>query len=174
MPLTILKRVTQRVNMKDIKGYEKLYAVDESGNVWSLRKNKVLKPRLRQKGYCAICLCKQGKVKDYLIHRLVADAYIGISAELEVNHINGNRSDNRLSNLECVSRSVNALHGKWINKNGNQKLTLDDAKAIRERASKGEKQIDIAKEFIVSPQTINQIIKGCIYKNTNFIKEYAL
>ncbi len=165
--------------MKDIKSYENKYAVDKEGNVWSYpnRFHKditKLKPRVRQKGYQSVSLSKNGKVKEYLIHRLVVDTYNGIDDGLEVNHINGIRDDNRLSNLECVSRSVNALHGKWINKNGNQKLTLDDAKVIRERASKGEKQIDIAKEFIVSPQTINQIIKGCIYKNTNFIKEYAL
>jgi len=163
--------------MKDIKGYENKYAVDREGNVWSypnrLHKDMIkLMPRKRPKGYLAVSLSIKSKVKDFQVHRLVADTYIGIKEGLEVNHINGVRDDNRLSNLECVTRSRNTLHGIWINNNGNQKLSLDDAKVIREKASNGERQVDIAKEFIVSPQTINQIIKGCIYKNTNFIKEY--
>ena len=163
--------------MRDIKGYESKYAVDRAGNVWSYpnrfhKEMTKLKPRVRKNGYLAICLSKESKVADVLIHRLIADAYIGIEEGLEVNHIDGVRDNNKLDNLECVSRSVNTLHGIWINNNGKQKLTLEDAESIRMKASEGERQVDIAKEFIVSPQTINQIIKGCIYRNTNFIKEY--
>ena len=58
--------------MKDIVGYEGLYAITSCGKVWSYKSKKFLKPSDNGHGYSFVRLCKDGKVKNYKIHRLVA------------------------------------------------------------------------------------------------------
>ena len=62
--------------MKDIKGYEGLYAITSCGKVWSYRRKKFLKLRADQDGYLLVNLYNKGKPKGCLVHRLVAEAYI--------------------------------------------------------------------------------------------------
>ena len=101
--------------MKPINGYENLYAVDEHGNVYSLvttasRRKGVLKPHPKN-GYLAVNLYKDGKVKHFYIHRLVAEAFIPNPENLPcVNHINANKQDNAVGNLEWCTQSENILH----------------------------------------------------------------
>ena len=73
--------------MKDIVGYEGEYAITRDGKVWSYKRNKFLKCSDNGKGYYQINLYKNGKGKNYLIHRLVAEAYIPNPEGLpQVNH----------------------------------------------------------------------------------------
>lgn len=74
----------------------------------SLRRVKelILKPRMHTGGYTRVYL----NSKDYYIHRLVAEFFIGIPIGMEINHKNSIRSDNRLSNIEVVTRSQNIQH----------------------------------------------------------------
>jgi hypothetical protein len=75
--------------MKDIKGYEGLYAVTENGEVWSYKTNKFLKASDNGFGYLFVCLCNNGKSKKYKVHRLVAEAYIDNPDNLPaIDHIN--------------------------------------------------------------------------------------
>lgn len=92
---------------KPVPGYEGLYEVSDLGNVRG-RRNSILKPRKTKKGYLIVALCKDRKPTDYYIHRLVYNAFNGeISTELEVNHINRDRADNRLINLNLMSHNEN-------------------------------------------------------------------
>jgi len=94
--------------MKDINGYEGLYAVDENANVWSYRKNGLLKQTLDNRGYHVVNLCKDKKVKKHFVHRLVAQAYLDdYSEDLQVDHIDGNRINNKLENLRMVTHQQN-------------------------------------------------------------------
>jgi hypothetical protein len=109
---------------KDIQGYEGLYQVSNIGNVRSLnysfkRKNgriinivgKVLKPSTQTKGYKFLSLCMNGNKKYFLLHRLVAKAFIpNLFNKPEVNHINGIKSDNSAGNLEWVTCLENMKH----------------------------------------------------------------
>ena len=97
--------------MKDIKGYEGLYAITEDGQVWSYRRNKYLKQQ-QARNYLSIELHKDNNRKNYFIHRLVAETYIPNPHNLpEVNHIDENKYNNCVDNLEWVSHKDNMNHG---------------------------------------------------------------
>ena len=94
--------------MKDIAGYEGKYAVDENGSVWSYRKNDWLSPGLNGRGYYIVNLWKNKKQKTYYVHRLVAQTYLdNYSEDLQVDHINGCRINNNISNLRMVTCQQN-------------------------------------------------------------------
>lgn len=95
---------------KDIKGYEGLYKVSNYGKVKSLKNNKILKP-INCHDYKYVHLCdKNHKRKNKAIHRLVAQAFIDDNSVMQVNHINGNKSDNCITNLEWCTSSENNYH----------------------------------------------------------------
>lgn len=102
---------------KDIDGYEGLYQVSTLGNVKSLgnnktRKEKILQPKLRKDGYLAVGLHKEGKIKEYTIHRLVAKAFIPNPFKLPyVNHKNEDKTLNVVWNLEWSDAKYNANYG---------------------------------------------------------------
>lgn len=102
---------------KDIKGYEGVYQVSNLGRVKSLDriiyckngtkayyKEKILKQSKQKNGYYRVTLSANNKQKKHSIHRLVAQSFLkDYSNELEVNHIDGNPANNKLSNLEMIS-----------------------------------------------------------------------
>ena len=98
--------------LKDIENYEGLYAITRDGRVWSYRSNKFLKPIDNGHGYYQINLCREGKGKNYLIHRLVAQAFIPNPERLpQVNHKDENPQNNCASNLEWCDAKYNANYG---------------------------------------------------------------
>lgn len=109
---------------KDIQGYEGLYQVSNQGNVkslhfgtkyhhpnWQNQEDKLLRPKLATSGYYRVELYKPGSRKCLYIHRLVAIAFIpNPEGKTEVNHIDGNKLNNSVDNLEWASRSENQRH----------------------------------------------------------------
>lgn len=97
---------------KQIVGYEGLYAVSDAGEVKSLRKNRILKLQSNRDGYLLVMLSKNGISKGYLVHRLVAKAFIdNPQNKPEINHIDEDKTNNSVSNLEWCTRSENLRHG---------------------------------------------------------------
>ena len=98
--------------MKDIKGYEGLYAVTSCGKIWSYKNEKFLKPGVYKKGYLYVNLWKDGGFKTKQIHRLVAEAYIPNPDNLpQVNHKDENKANNCLQNLEWCDCKYNNNYG---------------------------------------------------------------
>lgn len=96
---------------KPIAGYEGLYEVSNLGNIKSLRRNKIMKQGVHSFGYRYVILSKNNESKNLLVHRLVAEAFISkIEGKTDVNHIDGNKYNNSVDNLEWVSKSENMYH----------------------------------------------------------------
>ena len=95
---------------KDLLGYEGIYKISNYGDVFSIKLNKLLKPHINKKGYVGISLSKNKIEKYATIHRLVALTFLGDNPHLQVNHINGIKSDNFVGNLEWCSSSENIKH----------------------------------------------------------------
>lgn len=168
------------MNLKDIPGYEGTYAANEDGDVFRLRTyGSRPKPLLRsvakriKKGYAVAHFCQDGVRKDVPIHRSVWQAFNGaIPDGLEVNHKNGQRADNRLSNLELVTKSGNALHKFRVNgfrskgrsepgeKNPASKLNEASVIEIRSTYAAGQTtQKQLALRFGVSQPMIGLIVR---------------
>jgi len=97
---------------KTIKGNSD-YEVSSEGEVRSSkhRKTIILKPCLDTAGYLYVVLYQNGRRKNYIIHRLVLSAFISKCPEgKEANHLDGDKCNNRLENIEWVTRSENHLH----------------------------------------------------------------
>lgn len=93
---------------RDIKDYEGLYQVSNLGRVKNLITGKILKQILQKTGYFSVILCKNGIKTLYLIHRLVAEAFIPNPENKPcIDHINRVRNDNRIENLHWVTHKEN-------------------------------------------------------------------
>lgn len=96
---------------KDIDGYDGRYAISTWGRVKSI--HGILKPYENHKGYLKIGLQKDGASHKHRVHRLVAQAFIPNPDNLpEVNHIDGNKQNNSVTNLEWVDGKTNREHGE--------------------------------------------------------------
>lgn len=120
---------------KDVQGYEGYYQVSDAGRVSSLGrtvisgdnrrflKSKLKKPSLN-KGYPSVRLYKNGTPTNFLVHSLVARNFIGPYPEgKQINHIDENKTNNNLSNLEYVTPSENMNHGTRNERAGRTKGT---------------------------------------------------
>ena len=130
---------------KDVKNYEGLYQISNLGNVKRVSSRKRLKPYNR-KGYIRVALSKDNIAKHMDIHRLVAEAFIpNPENKPEINHIDGDKSNNKVSNLEWCTRKENMNHAK---NTGLWKMTDDMKKGLDQ--SKRTYQYDRNYNFIQS------------------------
>jgi len=135
--------------MKDIQGYEKLYAITEDGCVWSHKSQKFLSP-IKRREYLSVNLCKNGVIKKPYIHRLVAEAFIeNLENKETVNHIDGNHHNNCVSNLE------------WMTMQENNKAAWDNGQRVVTETMRNQMKENLAKGRIVkfTEEKIEQIRK---------------
>jgi hypothetical protein len=179
------KRQSKIIGIKDVKGYEGLYTIDEWGNVYSIKAHKYLryyhnKRSKKRKGseYFIVRLSKYHILKFPYVHRLVAYAFIpNPENKKEVNHKDGNRKNNHISNLEWVTSSENSLHAIHIlhtkkppsgivpterrargEDNGTAKFTNEQIKAIRQEHEKGIGCRRLARKYGTSISNIYRIV----------------
>ena len=100
------------IEWRPIKGYENEYLVSEAGDVWSVRSERKLSLKRERTGYLRVNLSVDGVSKSFSVHRLVAMAFIpNPSNKPTVNHINENKVDNRVENLEWATMKEQNIHG---------------------------------------------------------------
>jgi len=159
-----------------VVGYEGLYMVSDSGRVMSVPRTSgllgskrscsgtELKPQDNGKGYKFVPLTRDGETRLRTVHRVVAEAFIpNRHGKSEVNHIDGDKSNNSLSNLEWVTKEENMAHASDVLgvMDFNQRFTETQVIAIR---SDKRSDSEVAREFGVSASTINAIRVGKTYK----------
>jgi hypothetical protein len=110
-PKKSIMEVWKSINI-DGCNFESLYSVSNTGRVRNNKIGRLYASCPNSRGYIIVCLIKYGFRKTFQVHRLVATAFIDNSEKLpQVNHINGNRADNRVENLEWCTNSYNTKHG---------------------------------------------------------------
>ena len=123
---------------KDIEGYDGVYKISDNGNVFSEKSNKIIKTRIN-KGYEVVKLHKNGNEKNFFVHRLVAITFIpNPENKREVNHIDENKLNNSVNNLEWVTPKENANFGtrnqrirEWVLSHSVPKENMIGNKEIR-------------------------------------------
>lgn len=167
---------------KDIPDYEGYYQASNLGNIRSLDrevlnngtyytvKGKILSQSTHYKnGYKSVMFTVDSKQKRLLVHRLVMFAFNG-NNNLDVNHRNGDKSDNRLSNLEWCTKSENTNHGfandLMCDGESHHKTFLkeDQVRDIKLMLKKGCTNREIALKYQVRTGLINDIKKGRTWK----------
>lgn len=149
------------------------YRITEEGRVFSLNYNRTGKIKelaycSDKDGYLGVSLTNFGKCRFTKIHRLVAESFIPNPRALPcVNHLDGNKTNNRVDNLEWVTYKQNSRHARRTglrdsvlgSNNHKSKLTEEEVLQIRKKRSKGEVLTKLAQEFDVGTSTIHSICR---------------
>lgn len=144
------------------------YSVSSLGRIRNDQTGLVMKERRNPEGYCFAALRSLGRRRDVSVHRLVAAAFIDNPEDKPcVNHIDGNKSNNSVNNLEWCTKSENSKHSFAVGLQStvgelHPRAKLGEAKVrvMRRCAELGLRNIDIASWFGVNPITASAAIHG--------------
>ena len=158
--------------MKTIKSAPN-YQINENGEIFNIKRQKIVKSYVDQLGYYQITLRVNKKAKHFRVHRLMAEAYLYNEDNLDlfVNHIDGNKLNNNLNNLELCTNQENVKHAYdnnlYKNKKRSHKINIDGTEY---------KSIRYASEAIgLNRKRLTGILQKRIPNHTNFnIIEYIL
>jgi len=163
----------KQIERKPIKGWEGLYEITNDGQVYSIKRNTYLKPRLSMDGYRRVCLCDNNKRREYRIARLVAEAFIeNTENKSQVNHKDYNRQNDCMDNLEWITNYENALysynHNKFNNPGTYKAYTFTNVYNGKAFTIVGIK--NVAKQFHCTAKNFMAILTK--YNNTGaFVKQ---
>jgi len=118
--------------MKKIKDYED-YLIDEYGNIYSNKLNRFITQNISNKGYHRVTLNQSKYKRQYQLHRLVAESFMSnLENKPQVNHIDGNKSNNHISNLEWVTCSENVIHAvkTGLRDKAHEKARIENQKLV--------------------------------------------
>ena len=172
---------------RDIPEYNNLYQASNLGQIRSVDrivkvtgqnprrlKSRTLSQAIFGAGYYLVNLSKNNIPKTRLVHRLIMSAFHGPCPDgYEVNHKDGDKSNNRLDNLEYMTPTENAQHGYQIgltpkgSQRSDAKLNEQAVSEIKRDLANGIKVSDLAKRHKVSWSAINKIRKGKSWRHVN-------
>lgn len=158
---------------KKLKEYPN-YEVSNLGRIRN--QQKLLKPYKTNNGYLHIFLSKNGKQKQFLLHRLIAEAFIDNLKNLkEINHIDGDKSNNSINNLEWCTRKSNVHHFLCSNTRNTtmaRPVTQYDLKGNKVKTFKSIRQA--SKESKIDAHYIIYCCKGNKAKTSNYMWKYEV
>ena len=152
---------------KDIEEYEGLYQVSNLGRVKRLKGKyvsveRILKLCRHTDGYLQVGLCKNGKRKTHKIHRLVAQAFIpNLEKKLEINHIDEDKTNNNVNNLEWSTRKENCNHGthnERVSKTMSIPIIATNLKTGESKDFYGAREC--ARQLDLNPASITDVLKS--------------
>lgn len=156
--------------------YNDRYVIYSDGRVQNAETGKFLKPGRMSKGYLTVYLydgSRPKKGKSFLVHRLVADAFLGPST-MQVNHKDGNKENNSVDNLEYVTGKDNCRHSIDVLKkgigtlNGRAKLKPADIEWAR---NSGLRPVDVQEALGISSGYASQLLSGKYWKHLDQVEE---
>jgi DNA-directed RNA polymerase specialized sigma24 family protein len=146
--------------------------VSRRGEVRSLVRKKMLAQVEGERGYMLVNLYRDGRPRNFLVHRLVAMSFLGpIPAGKQINHKDGDKKNNCLENLEIVTPEQNRAHAARTGlllrgeDNPSSRLTEEQVRAMRQRRDEGVRVRDIAHEFDVSEKTVYLICNRASWRH---------
>lgn len=170
---------------KDVKGYEGLYRVSNLGNVLGIKHNKLLSQKTNKYGYKEVNLFKNRKGKSITVHRLVAQTFIpNNDNKPQVNHIDGDKANNVVNNLEWTTNNENMLHASTTGLRDNKQIGM----IVKEKRGKKVMQYDLDGRFIkcwnsvrevadelnIDRHAVRKVCKGEAHQTHNYIFIYAV
>lgn len=146
---------------RPVVGYEAFYEVSNLGRVRRTTNRHILSPGLSA-GYPVVALSVNGKPRMHRVHVLVAEAFIPL--QVEVNHLDLDRTHCCVQNLEWTTKSENRKHQYLrkvpkVTRDGKVYLTPDEVRKVRE-LSKTMRQYEVARALGISPNKVSRIVNG--------------
>lgn len=158
---------------KPVKGYEQYYLISDLGRVKTIKTGIIRKLQVHKDGYYCLIICVNNVRHIKYIHKLIAEAFIDNPLNyIEVNHIDGNKKNNCISNLEWCTHNENMYHasvtglitfcrGENINT-----VKLNESQVIEIRKLKGKVRGNkIAEQYGVNKSTIYDIFHNVTWKH---------
>lgn len=159
---------------KDIKDYEGLYQVSNLGRVKRITTGRVLKPLKHANGYLMVKLSKNSIVYTKTVHRLVAEAFIpNPEHKSEINHIDENKTNNNVSNLEWMTRKENINHGtrtERMSKTQSIPIIATNIKTGESKEFYGAREC--ARQLGLTHGNITSVLKGRYKQTGGYIFKY--
>lgn len=157
--------------MKDIKGFEGLYRVDEEGNVYGVKRGIMLKSCIVKDGVHKVTLNKEGTKKSKSVHRLVAETYLpNPGSKPQVDHIDGDKSNNSVTNLRWCTNIENQMFREEQGNSGKEsrskeviwgdKVFHSIGEAARYIADIRGSKVDTVKKELKAARYVDKVIYG--------------
>ena len=128
------------------------------------KRGRELSTHLNPRGYVVAKLSIDGKQRTRTVHSLVAETFVGPRPRgYEINHIDGDKANNHVANLEYVTHSQNVIHAARLGRG--TRFNVAGVAEIKRRIMNGVRNADLAREFDVSPNTISQIRLGTTWRD---------
>lgn len=165
---------------RDVPGYEGLYIVSDTGRIVGLHRGEQ-RPRINEDGYYQTSLCKNGKMKTFTVHRLVAIAFIeNPEGKPTVNHKDENRLNNNVSNLEWATVAEQNVYGTRLARVSatNRRIGITRAKPVV-AIDKGGNEYqftgihEAARSLGLNRSNITQCLRGLNHTCGGFAWRYA-
>ncbi len=158
---------------RDVVGYEGVYGVSDYGTVRRVKSGRILRQQLigsRPDGrYYSVTLCQHGVCVRYVVHRLVALAFLPLrdAQRIQVNHKDANKLNNALSNLEWCTPSENVQHAADMGLGVRGPIPDEQVRGIRAMYAAGYRCSVVARAYGYEYNTVMFLLRGDTYRRVS-------